>query len=319
MSFSPWLRNRKTPDSTGHRRAYRTPPKPATFRPQLEALEDRWLPSTLTVRNTNDSGADSLRAAISNAHQQGDTIVFDLPPGQETITLTSGELLIKKNLTIAGPGSDQLTVSGGGLSRVFEVAAKKNVTLSGLTISNGSIMYGSGTPVIGGGVYNHGTLTITSCTLSGNGAMSGGAIYNDLLATLTVTGCTLSGNGADFGGGIYNLGTLTITSCTLSGNSSYDGGAIYNDLLATAAVSGCTLVSNSAEDYGGTIYIYNSTMTVSDCTLTSDGALFTIYVYPGSNQFGSLTVSNSAFSGNGPYYYWYINGPYIDGGGNTFN
>jgi hypothetical protein len=33
--------------------------------PRLEALEDRALPSTFTVRNLLDSGAGSLRAAVA--------------------------------------------------------------------------------------------------------------------------------------------------------------------------------------------------------------------------------------------------------------
>jgi hypothetical protein len=290
MSLFSWLVNRTTSDSTGHRRAHGTPPKPATFRPRLEALEDRWLPSTLTVTNTNDSGAGSLRAAIGNAHQQGDTIDFAPSLAGQTITLTSGELLLNKNLTIAGPGDGQLTVSGGGLSRVFEVAKKKNVALSGLTIGTSQILYGY--PATGGGVYNHGTLTITNCTLESNVADFGGGIFNELDATLTVRGSTLSGNTAGDGGGIYNRGTLTITNCTLSGNGANFGGAIYNDASATAAVSGRTLVSNTAEDQVRIIY---------------------------NNQSGTLTVSDSAFSGNGPYAFGYIDGPYIDGGGNTFN
>jgi hypothetical protein len=89
MFFSSWPRNRK-------RHGYpRTRP---TIRPTLETLEDRWVPSTLTVTNTLDSGAGSLRADVTAA-LKGDTIVFNIPksdPGYNastgvwTITLTSG-------------------------------------------------------------------------------------------------------------------------------------------------------------------------------------------------------------------------------------
>src|SRR5260370_37495043 len=82
----------------------KTPAARSTFRPALEALEDRWVPSTLTVLNNLDSGAGSLRAEIAVAHN-GDAIVFAPSLTGQTITLTSGELLLKHSLTIAGPGA----------------------------------------------------------------------------------------------------------------------------------------------------------------------------------------------------------------------
>src|SRR5262245_26346287 len=50
--------------------------QPYRFRPQLEVLEGRALPSTLTVLNTLDSGPGSLRDTIAAA-ASGDTIKFD--------------------------------------------------------------------------------------------------------------------------------------------------------------------------------------------------------------------------------------------------
>ena len=147
MSVSNWLTKLFPPHSPSRRagrgrsartaKATRRAPRPGL---RLEALEERYLLSTLTVLNINDSGAGSLRADIAAAHS-GDTIVFAPSLVGQTITLTSGELLINKNLTIAGPGAGKLTISGDNLSRVFEVANGKRgttqVALSGLTISNG--------------------------------------------------------------------------------------------------------------------------------------------------------------------------------------
>jgi hypothetical protein len=59
------------------------------IRPQLEVLEDRDVPSTLTVTNNLDSGAGSLRAQIGAA-QPGDTLNFAPSLNGQTITLTSG-------------------------------------------------------------------------------------------------------------------------------------------------------------------------------------------------------------------------------------
>src|SRR5262249_47808179 len=165
------------------------------------------MPSTLHVTTNLDSGPGSLRAEITAA-KNNDTIVFAPRLDGQSITLSSGELQITKNLTIRGPGAGLLTISGGGSSRVFEVdGAGTIVTLNGLTISNGDgIAGGSAQPSdgLGGGILNYGNLTISACTLSGDSAsFTGGGIDNE--DALTVSGCTLSGNSASGnGGGIRN-------------------------------------------------------------------------------------------------------------------
>jgi hypothetical protein len=70
------------------------------------------------VTTTADSGAGSLRQAILNANAIAgtDTITFagstftDATP--DTITLTSGELVIDSNLRIEGTGANLLKLSG---------------------------------------------------------------------------------------------------------------------------------------------------------------------------------------------------------------
>src|SRR6266568_900689 len=96
----------------------------------------------ITVTNTNDSGPGSLRNALAIAND-GDEITFAVTG---TIALTSGELLVDKNITISGPGSDNLAVNGNAKSRVFHLASSRSVTISGLTITNGNATadYGGG-------------------------------------------------------------------------------------------------------------------------------------------------------------------------------
>jgi hypothetical protein len=116
------------------------------FVPRLEILEDRTVPSTLTVTNALDSGAGSLRDAIKNANR-GDTIVFASSLNGQTITLTSGQLAISKSLDIEGPGPHLLVISGNNASRVFDISQNQKpvaVTIAGLTIENGMDSGGDG-------------------------------------------------------------------------------------------------------------------------------------------------------------------------------
>jgi hypothetical protein len=68
------------------------------FVPRLERLEDRTVPSTLTILNNLDSGPGSLRAALASA-ANGDTIAFAPSLSSKTITLTSGTLSVNTSVT----------------------------------------------------------------------------------------------------------------------------------------------------------------------------------------------------------------------------
>jgi predicted outer membrane repeat protein len=230
----------------------------------------------LLVYNNDDSGPGSLRQAIIDNNASGsDTIVFsNVVTG--TITLTSGELLINKALTIVGPGPTNLAVNGNGASRVFHITSNAiTVFISDLTITNG-LVSGSFPGNVGGGIWNdHATLTLSNCVISGNsgGNGPGGGIFNDgavstRFADLRIIASTVSGNsGGGYGGGIWNYGYqgtayLSINSSTVSGNSATGngsfGGGIYNEGtsgLATLSVIASTFSSNSASQFGGAIYV----------------------------------------------------------------
>jgi parallel beta-helix repeat protein len=334
MSFTHWLSSSLglSPRPACRRK---TPAARPIFRPTLESLEDRWMPSTLTVLNNLDSGSGSLRADIAAAHN-GDTIVFAPSLVGQTITLTSGELLINKNLTITGPGAGHLTVSGNNASRVFKVAKGVKDTLSGLTISNGlangvtePAYYGGGilnygtltvnaitlsdnfARSAGGGIYNYGNLTVSNCTLSGNSAGGGGGIANNHAGTLTVSNSTLCYNTSPmgFGGGINNDGPATITNSTLSHNSAASGGAMSTDGPMT--ISGDTLSDNAASNRGGGIFSANSAyynpapLVLSGTTLLNNSAFVGggIYDFNGTVtlQSGTILSGNSATYGGGIY------------------
>jgi fibronectin-binding autotransporter adhesin len=222
----------------------------------------------ITVTNTSDGAAPgpagSLRKAINDA-AAGDTIDFAVPvPGG--ITLTSGQLVIGKNLTIVGPGARNLNISGNNASGIFEVAAGVTMNISGLTLENGLATTHTGwsaTVKLGGAIYNSGNLTITACRIIQNRASSqvangqalGGAIFNYNVGTLTMRDSEITANLCDSntpeGGGIFNIGTANLTNCTVSNNqllvsgtnNSGAGAGIYNIRLGINGVYGAATVN----------------------------------------------------------------------------
>ena len=210
------------------------------FRPGMAVLEDRCVPSTLTVTSSADDVTlnHTLRYAVAHA-QSGDTIQITAAV-KSPIVLTLGELLLNKNVTIKSVPSQTPTISGDGLSRVFEISAGATVGLINLDLTGGVGIANNpdGSPVDvgnGGAVLNYGTLTVRGCNLTGNTATAnavngfydfGGAIFNNN-GTLTVTGSTLSNNTAVNGGAISEFGAVTVADSTFSGNiGTQVGGAI---------------------------------------------------------------------------------------------
>jgi CSLREA domain-containing protein len=227
---------------------------------------------------------DAIQGAVFDSNYGGclsghddDTITFRLP-APSTITLTAGELRLPaasstEGISIQGPGADQLTISGGGASRVFAIGqgpVANPESISGLTITGGKVE--TGEESLGGGILNGGELTLSGVVVEGNevGATgplfvrgNGGGIANVPGATLRIERSTIAGNtaGADAsgpafayadGGGVFNEGALTISASTIVGNAantagggtqSASGGGIYT---ATAAkITSSTIVGNS--------------------------------------------------------------------------
>ena len=217
--------------------------------------------TTIVVTNTNDSGPGSLRQALAIAND-GDTI--DAAGVSGVITLTSGQLLVEKRVTINGAGADVLAVDGNATSSVFQIgtgATAPTVAISALTIRNAQGGFG-------GGILNGSgaTLTITNSTISGNTAAFGGGIFNS--GPLTIANTTVTGNTASEGGGIYSNGSLTIINSTISGNTvNSDGGGIFN--LGTVAITNSTLSNNSASLAGG---VFNNEVLQIGDTILNMGA-----------------------------------------------
>src|SRR5262249_3211074 len=131
----------------------RGPTRSFRARLPLEVLEDRLAPAAFTVTDTKDDPTDSgsLRYAITHLASRDNSITCDPSRAGQTIKLPGGELKISQSATIPsipGLGADQPAISGNPASRVFDITAG-TVSISGLTIENGSAL-------LGGGISNQG-------------------------------------------------------------------------------------------------------------------------------------------------------------------
>ncbi len=242
------------------------------------------------VKNNNGGGTDSLRDVIANVCA-GSTITFAANV-RGAIDMTGPEMLITKSLTIAGPGANLLSVQRSASAitnfRIFDIAEHLIVSISGLTIANGSVPGN-----VGGGISNsNSTLNLAYVTISGNTADIGAGIYTTRAATITnstISGNTISGNVAgDGGGGIFNQGTLSLTNSTLSANKAQTsggggrGGAIYNSLGAVSLIN--STISANQSDFGGGIF--NSAGTVK-----SKNTIIALNISPSGPDFNGPLVS----------------------------
>ena len=257
--------------------------------------------ATLTVTNANDSGPGSLRDAIALA-SPSEEIQFDPGLAGAPIVLTTGELLIDKNLAITGLGQDQTILDGNGSSRIFKIVEPAVVTLSLLTIRNGfhqeivQGQYEKEAIAEGGGIYNAGTLTLDDSSIQTNTvsglicdidhcrwrglSIKGGGIYNR--GTLNVNRGTINNNRADDesrevkGGGIYNRGQATLIGTTISNNAGYQdrydglqGIGIYNEDSGVLAVRDGSVIGNS---HGSSAAIVNlGSLTMTHTTVERNG------------------------------------------------
>ena len=311
---------------------------------------------SLTVTTAEDVENDSddkisLREAILYAAQDAAAVangdltesalavngVYTITFGNEVTTITVTSALMIKANAFAGEGVElvihgagQVTLSGNSASRILSVAAGNEVTVNGITFTNGYLA-----DAHGGAVYNNGKLTITDSAFTGNstaksaGAIKnegemviinssfssntttsyGGAILND--GKLTIIGSTFTSNTANnYGGAISNTNDLTITGSTFTKNVAKQGGAIRNSgtvQVTDAVFTDNTLSSSSGK--GGNLYnsagsaVLERTLFKANNTAQLNGVGTLFYVAGGTVDVIESTVYGSTATGSGGYSY----------------
>ncbi len=227
--------------------------------------------ATYSVDNTNDSGAGSLRLAITQAEANpgADTIIFSLPPGS-TIALTGGEIDITDDLTIEGDGT---TIDAQTLSPIFDIEGPFGdpiaVSIEGLVLANADFDgadYGDY-----GGAINavSSNTTITGSRFENNYGYFGGAIDTSSGGggDLVLVDTDFEGNqAAAQGGAIFFGNDVTITGGSFTNNAAggVGGGALYGDLVGLLTIHGTYFGNN-----------FDTAVIASDVDLDITNATFT--------------------------------------------
>jgi CSLREA domain-containing protein len=274
------------------------------------------LARTFTVTRADDpapsacqSNDCSLREAIAaaNTRDGADRVEFAKAVSGSAIVLAHGELTIRGELTISGPGASKLAVSGNGLSRIFHMPGG-HVTIQGITIKDGretATPTGPTCPdssapafTLGGGILeDRGHLTLDHVRVRNNtvttalgGIIGGGGIAN-IDGTLAITRSRVSQNAVDGGGisggggvlncvGVVKVNRTTVNGSSVSGASIDVGGGIANGLGAAHNTGQLTLNKSTIEEND-----------VSSDAIPGGGGL--------STSGGPVTVMNSTINDNG--------------------
>jgi len=224
-----------------------------------------------TIQQAVDNGCSQIRVTPGTYYEN-----VVIPAGQ-TVSITSVE------------GAAKTLVDGGGAGSVFTINSGANVTLTGLTVQNGSTGFGGGiynagavtlnnSPVThniasyyGGGIENHfGTVTLNSSPVTNNSVPYFGGGIHSFLGTVTLNNSAVTDNTALYGGGILNsYGTLTLNSSNVTSNSAYQGGGIYNN-AGKLTLNSSPVTNNSASSVGGGIYNYLGMLTFNSSNVTGN-------------------------------------------------
>ena len=288
------------------------------------AAGNRYVDASATGANNGSSWADAfttLQSALTAA-TDGDTIhvaqgTYKPTTGTDRMAffkLDDGRTLLGGYPNGGGtrdPAVNETILSGdigaaGSSDNSYHVVESHGAPLlDGFTITAGNANRPSDDPDDpakwsnyrrGSGMFcDHGNVTVTHVTFSGNSADDSGGGMFVFADSPTLTDVTFSGNSARFGGGmsIGDTSSPTLTQVTFSGNSaSYRGGGMSGG--GSPTLTDVTFSGNTADyDGGGMSGGGNPTLTNVTFSGNSAGRGGGMYA-----DYGSPTLTNVTFSGN---------------------
>jgi hypothetical protein len=291
--------------------------------------------AVIHVTTTQDKVQGSLREAITEANNNDEDDIINLPAGKYFLDYGANEnyniggdldIYTNQSITIRGENPRTTIINGDEKDRVLHIRYG-TVSISNVTIQKGKTYEGKETDIgghNGGGICNSGELTLINCVVrnngtgtgTGSGGYDGGGIFNN--GSLILINCTInnnvtgpgkygsyfdSGTAGGYGGGIFNNNFLTLTNCTISNNMNGKGGDA--EWFGGDGGSGGGIFNNSS----GTAFI-------TSCTISSNSAgeggvtdgtglnpPTAHWGYPGYGggicNWGSVIIKNTIIANNG--------------------
>lgn len=301
-------RSRRVPASRRH---------PRRWRPALETLESRALPTAYTAATAADliadinaankqGGANAITLAAPMASPYVLSAVNNGTDGANGLPVIGGNKA--DNLTILGNGDtiERSTAAGTPAFRLFDVASGGSLTLQNVTLQNG-VAQGSGAAADGGAIHNQGSLTLRTATLQDNTAV--GANGADGLRTQKKSESTaINGQaGADAAGGaVWSSGSVSLEGATvLYQNQAIGGkggaGGVFSSVVDVAGSGGA-----GGGAFGGGLYLAGGNVNGAAATLIDNtaasgagGDAFVDYGGGGVNWAGTITVGGLGGVGAG--------------------
>jgi len=199
-----------------------------------------------------DTSPGTYRWAVDQANGSDGPHTIDLTSLSGEIILAGSPAPLLKQVTILGPGADQLTIiAPSGEHVVQNAAGDKSTSVSDLTMRGPTLT--GGLRSRGGAILTAGELTIRRCHFQNFHGLDGGAVYAG--ESLVADSCLFENNTADQrGGGVFVEDNATIRNCSFSGNKAGTrGGGLAVGFDDVVLVSSCTFTLNEAAEGGGGI------------------------------------------------------------------
>ncbi|GDY30405.1 right-handed parallel beta-helix repeat-containing protein [Gandjariella thermophila] len=222
----------------------------------------------------------ALVAAIEAANDVGGGMIWLAPRCTYRLTAPaavehgpSGLPVIGGRVWISGFRSTITRPAGTPLFRIAEVAPFGDLTLSGVTVSGGVASAGPPGADLGGGILNHGHLTLISARVLGNTARQGGGIADEG-GTAELDGTEVAGNNAVAdGGGIHqHFGALSVLRGAVDRNvAGLDGGGIAV-VGGTALLRHSSAIGNIAGGQGGGLRVDDGVVQLDDSRVTRNAS-----------------------------------------------